>query len=114
MKLRIKALQIRVKAANGVFGCDFRFDDGLVLVRAENSTGKSACLMSILYALGLEGMLGPSHQVPLQAVLLTEITTDQGDERVIESFVRVEIEGEKGVATIKRMAAGQLNSQKLV
>lgn len=114
MKLRIRALQIRVQAENGLFGCDMTFPDGLVLLRAENSKGKSTCIMSILYALGLEGMLGPSHQAPLQPVLLSEIATDAGDQRVIESFVRVELEGQGGVATVKRTAAGDTTIQKRV
>jgi len=114
VKLRIRALQIRVKAESGLFGCDMKFPDGLVLLRAENSKGKSTCLMSILYALGLEGMLGASHQVPLQPVLLSEIATEEGDQRVIESYVRVEIEGLNGVATVKRTAAGNTSVQKRV
>ena len=114
MKLRVRALQIRVQAESGLFGCDLSFGDGLVLLRAENSKGKSTCLMSILYALGLEGMLGASHQIPLQPVLLNEITTDQGEQRVIQSYIRVEIEGQKGSATITRRAAGDSNVQKRV
>ena len=114
MKLRIRALQIRVRAENGLFGCDMDFPDGLVLLHAENSKGKSTCLMSILYALGLDGMLGASHQLPLQPVLLSEIGTDEGDQRVIESWVRVEIEGQNGVATVMRTAAGDTAIQKRV
>ncbi len=114
MKLRVRALQIRVRAENGLFGCDMTFPDGLVLLRAENSKGKSTCLMSILYALGLEGMLGASHQVPLQPVLLHEIGTDEGDQRVIDSYVRLEIEGEAGVVTAMRTAAGDSMVQKRI
>jgi hypothetical protein len=114
MKLRIRALQIRVEAENGLFGCDMTFPDGLVLLRAENSKGKSTCLMSILYALGLEGMLGASHQVPLQPVLLSEIGTDDGDDNVIGSYVRVEIEGQAGTVTVTRTVAGDTNVLKRV
>ena len=114
MKLRIRALQIRVRAENGLFGTDLTFPDGLVLLRAENSKGKSTCLMSILYALGLEGMLGASHQIPLQPVLVSEIGTDQGDRRVIESYVRVEIEGTNSVATVTRTVAGDTAVRKRI
>ncbi len=114
MKLRVRALQIRVRTENGLFGFDMTFPDGLVLLRAENSKGKSTCLMSILYALGLEGMLGASHQVPLQPVLLSEIATDDGDQRVIESYVRAEIEGKTGVVTLMRTVAGDTTTQKRV
>jgi hypothetical protein len=101
MKLRIRAIRIRITAENGLFGCDLAFEDGLVLLRADNTMGKSTCLMSILYALGLEGTLGPSQHPPLPPVLLSQIVTDEGAKNVIESSVRVEIEGMNGRVTVE-------------
>jgi hypothetical protein len=113
--LRIRRLQIRVRAENGLFGTDLAFPDGLVVLQADNTSGKSTCLMAILYALGLEGMLGPSHQPPLPPVMLTEISTDEGLQKVVESFVRVEIEGADGNrVTVQRQATGLLTARQRI
>jgi hypothetical protein len=63
--------------------------------------------MSILYGLGLEGMLGPVQQPPLPPAMLSEIAGNDGLQRVVDSFVRVEIEGAGGrIATVRRQVTG--------
>src|SRR5258707_721013 len=79
MSLRIRGLDLRVLTEKGLYGVQLSFGDGLVVLRAENSSGKSTCLMSILYALGLEGMLGPSHIPPLSEAMVRRITGQDGD-----------------------------------
>lgn len=113
--LRIRRLRIRVATEVGSFGTDIAFPNGLVVLRADNTSGKSTCLMSLLYGLGLEGMLGPIQHPPLPPAMLEEISTDKGLQRVIDSFVSLEIEGAGGrVATVRRQATGPLLSRQRI
>ena len=97
MSLRIRELEIRVATQNGVVGTNLSFSDGLNVIAAKNSRGKSTCLMSILYALGLEGMLGPSHTVPLTDAMQRTILIGGDEIPVLDSHVRLEIENHDGV-----------------
>jgi hypothetical protein len=73
------------------------FPDGLVVLWADNSMGKSTALKSILWALGFEAMLTASQSdIPLPPVMKSEIQTGNGVASVIESEVLLEIENGKG------------------
>ena len=92
MTIHLSHLRIRVVTDVGSFGVDLPFTDGLNIVRADNSAGKSTCVSSIVWALGLEGMLGPEHAVPLPHAMTTLIEDPSGTERtVIESYVMLEL-----------------------
>jgi hypothetical protein len=103
MRLRIRAIQLRVKTASTLCGADLRFEDGLVIIRADNSSGKSTVVQSMIYALGLEGMLSASHDVPLPHVMTDSIEIDAEKMSVVESGVAVEIENADGrIVTVFR------------
>jgi hypothetical protein len=91
----------------GPFGVDLALSPGLVVLRADNTSGKSTCLQGMVYALGLEGMLSPSRAVPLPHVATASLT-DESTRReldVLESFVMLEFENEAGsVASVRRYA----------
>ncbi len=94
--MRIRWLRIRVNTDKGLFGTDIPFDDGLVILRAENSTGKSTCLKAILVALGMEAMLTANREdLPLPPVLKDHVHTDDGDAKVIESDIFLEVENRR-------------------
>lgn len=107
MRLRLRQFELRAMTAAGPFGVRLPFDPGLVVLRADNSTGKSTCLQGIIYALGLEGMLNASRAIPLPHVA-TYSLTDEEDGRelgVLESYVMLEFENEAGqIATVRRYA----------
>lgn len=91
-------------------GADIIFNDGLVVLRAKNTSGKSTLVQSIIYVLGLEGMLSASHDVPLPHVMTDLIEVDGTELRVTESYVSLEIENAVGeVATVLRGIKGQRN-----
>jgi hypothetical protein len=95
--LRLRALALRVAADSGQFGADLRFGAGLNVLRADNSSGKSTCIMAILYGLGLEGMISASHQPPLPPVMTSELFgVDGRASSVLESQVMLEIENANG------------------
>ncbi len=73
------------------------FPDGLVVIWADNSMGKSTCVKSILVALGMEAMLTTSKsELPLPPAVQTRLESDDGEHLVLESEVFLEIENKNG------------------
>ena len=110
--LRIRHLFININTDKGVFGTRQNFADGLNVIRAENWAGKSQVVQSIMYALGMEGMQGPSHAVPLAHAMTDylDYKVDGKDARatVIDSTVSIEIENAKHeFLTVQRAIAGE-------
>lgn len=108
MKLKIERLKIVAATADGPFGTDVAFADGLNILRADNSSGKSTLANAILYGLGLEGMLGPSWPRPLKYALYERLTDDNNREHSVqESYVLLEISNDRGETwTLKRQVHG--------
>ncbi|MGX9240709.1 hypothetical protein ACWXVW_05260 [Pantoea dispersa] len=105
-KLNINRLVIKTDTYSGLFGADLRFFSGLNVISAENSFGKSTCIQSIIFALGLEGVLGPSRNNPLKSALTTKLR-DENDKEVLikETEVYLEISNELGdVITLLRQS----------
>jgi hypothetical protein len=116
VSLRIRQLKLIVGTANGDYGTDLKFGDGLVLLNVDNSRGKSTVLKSIVYALGLERMFGPVAQAPLPPAMVSTIREGDVEHAVISSWVFLEIENHRGqIVTIRRKVAGEnLDDWKLV
>lgn len=107
MSLRLRNIQIRVATEAGTVGADVEFKDGLNVIAAPNTSGKSTCVMAALYALGLEGMLGPTHNPPLADAVLTALMIDGKEVSVVGSQVRLQIENhEKKSLTLQRAIVG--------
>lgn len=107
MSLRIRQLHLRVQTGEGLYGTRIAFGNGLVLLRADNTMGKSTCVQAIIYALGLEKMLGPSSAIPLPHVMTTYLADGEKEISVLESEVLLEIENDKGeFLTIQRTVVG--------
>ena len=113
MKIELSRLRVRVVAGGKRFGADLSFTNGLNLVRAENSAGKSTCVNSIMWALGIEGILGPQHAVPLPHAMTSQIEAPDGTEHTVsESHVILEIRRSDGeYLTIRRQVAGDVNNR---
>jgi len=113
--LRIRGLALRVKTEFGVAGRTLEFDDGLNLLRADNTSGKSTALQAMIYALGLEGMLSPTRRVPLPHAMTDTISIDGRETKVLESFVMLEIANGAGeVITVERSVVDPLKDIRLV
>lgn len=78
--LKIKELEISVVTAGGTFSTLIPFKDGLNIIRANNSSGKSTCINAIAYGLGLEAILGPSRKRPFPKSLYEVIYKSKKDE----------------------------------
>lgn len=108
MSLRFRHLRLRAQTSSGLFGADVDFPDGLVLLRANNTMGKSTLVNAIAYALAIEQVFGPRKEIPLPPSMLSKLQDDHGNELdVLQSDVYLEIENGKGESlTIRRGAAG--------
>ncbi|WP_417724369.1 hypothetical protein [Salipiger sp.] len=88
---------------------DADFRGGLNVVWADNSSGKSTLMQSLLYALGFERSLGASLDVPLPFAMREEIREKVHDELlpVLQSFVAVTFDDDRGgLFSIKREVVG--------
>jgi hypothetical protein len=113
--LRIRKLELLAVTGVGNFGTTLNFTEGLNIISARNTSGKSTCVMSMLYALGLDGMLGPSQQPPLTDAMIRSIMEGDKEHPVIESRVRLEVENhEKKVLTVQRRVTGTTMERQLV
>jgi hypothetical protein len=103
---------MRVVTAKGTFGRTLRFPDGLTVLRAQNSAGKSSSIQAAIYALGLEGMLSASRGVPLPHAFTDYIEHDGERLPVISSEVFAEIENKIGArVTVQRAVAGERDTR---
>ncbi|WP_157910503.1 ATP-binding protein [Pseudofrankia sp. BMG5.36] len=96
-------------------GTSLDFSDGLNIIRADNSSGKSTCLQAIIYALGLEGMLSARREIPLPHAMTHAVDIDGLDFAVLESHVSLEIENDRGeVLTVRRAVKSDAVERSLV
>lgn len=105
MRLKIRSVRLVAKTKKKTFGTEFNFNsNGLNIIRAGNSTGKSTVYNSILYAMGLEILIGTSKYAPLTYVLTRHIEDEGVSLSIEESYVMLEVEnGDGKIKTIKRL-----------
>lgn len=106
MTLEIRYLKLRINTSDGPYGVEIPFTKGLFIIHADNTSGKSTCLQAIIYALGLEGMLSPSHDIPLPPVVTEALEFDGETHNVLESEVLIEISNGRDIITIRRPIKG--------
>lgn len=107
MKLCINAFRIALATNKGPFGTTATFHKGLNVIRAENTSGKSAIINGILYNLGLEILIGKRGIEATKPVLWKTGKYDGQEFKVTESFVELEIMNHSGeVVTVRRYVKG--------
>jgi len=116
MGFRLRALRIELATGDGPYGTQLIFAPGLNVLRGDNTSGKSTCLMAIIYALGLEGMISASRTAPFTPAMTTELFTPSLTMTpVVESRVTLEVENRAGdVLTIQRWVKHPRYRQNLV
>ncbi|SDP38079.1 hypothetical protein [Halobacillus aidingensis] len=111
MSLKVRKLKLVINSQSKTFGNIIHFDDGLNVLRADNSSGKSTCVQSILYALGLESMISASHKTPLPHAMTDSIDIHGVSYKVTNSEVYLEIEnGDNKILTVNRTVKGNNNN----
>lgn len=99
--MRLRRLVLKLMTDQGDHGATLDFPDGLVVLWADNSMGKSTCLKSIMWSLGLEAMLTTSQtDVPLPPAMKVELLSNAGPASVIESEVFLEIQNSKNESIV--------------
>lgn len=100
--IRLRHLRLRSFTVNDSYEADIGFHSGLNIIQAPNTSGKSTCLQAIIYVLGLERALGPQLAIPLPYAMRERIHSaeDQPYEMVLQSFVELEIENERGEVVV--------------
>lgn len=118
MNLKVRRLRLRVHTGQGLYGADIPFSHGLMVVRAENSRGKSTAVQSILFALGLERMITTQPTSALTSAMRDRLIYDpstKAETSVLSSHVTVEVEGLGGaIATVTRWVVGERVGANLV
>ncbi|TIS53199.1 MAG: hypothetical protein E5W91_32055 [Mesorhizobium sp.] len=112
--IRLRHLRLRSFTATRAFGADIPFEAGLNILQAPNTSGKSTCLQSIIYALGLERALGPQLSIPLPYAMREQIHEfkEEPYELVLQSYVELEIGNADGdVVVLHRDVVGGKNTK---
>ena len=111
--MRLLKLELLVNTLAEDFGVSLAFKKGLNVFWADNSMGKSTCVNSIIYALGLEAMLSTKKAPPIKRALLDVIEYKNGKSvSVTESTVSLVIENQfDEFITIKRTIKGEKDTK---
>ncbi|MEQ1541180.1 MAG: hypothetical protein ABL926_02900 [Novosphingobium sp.] len=112
--IRLRHLRLRSFTAERTFKADIPFGTGLNIIQAPNTSGKSTCLQAVIYVLGLERALGPQLAIPLPYAMRERIHSaeDQPYEMVLQSFVELEIENDRGeIIVLHRDVVGGKDSK---
>ncbi len=113
MTFKLRQLRLRALTEEGWYGANIGFVDGLNVLWADNTMGKSTCIQGMIYVLGLERMLSPRREIPLPHAMTSYLTTDSGKNvRVIESDVALEVENSVGtIVMVERPVISKLDNR---
>ena len=118
MNLKVRHLRLRANTGQGLYGADIPLSNGLMILRAENSRGKSTAVQSILFALGLERMITTRPTSALTSAMRDRLiyeASSKAETSVLSSHVTVEIEGCNGaIATVTRWVVDESVGPSLV
>jgi hypothetical protein len=112
--LKINAIKIEVNTSNGLFGAEYKFTEGLNIIRGNNSTGKSSLFQSIIYGLGFEELLGGKNEKTMQSALKDQVEFPRNTfHNITQSYIYVEIEN-KEIITLKRSVFSSIRKSQLI
>lgn len=112
--LHINALRLEINTTNGLYGTTMLFDNGLNIVRADNTSGKSTIFQSIIYALGFEELIGLKNEKTMQSVLKDTVIDGDNSYQVLQSSVSLEIFNGEETVTVKRSVVNEKRKPQLV
>lgn len=116
--LRINRLRVEINTANGVYGIDKSFQNGLNFIASfENTCGKSSVLAAIYYCLGFEQILGGAGGIGnkvLTSAFKTAIEGDRNSWIVTESGAYLEISNGSETRTIYRNIKSERKDNHLI
>lgn len=113
--LKIRAIKLRIMTEAGEFGFKFQFGRGLTILRGSNSSGKSTIFNCLIYAFGMEELIGGKGEKVLPYAVKDYFLHEEVRVYVIESEVLLEVEDSGGRAvTLRRAIRSSVRHSKLV
>ena len=116
--LKVNRLRVEIHTANGLYGIDKRFQDGLNFIDShENTCGKSSIVAAIYYCLGFEQIIGGTGGVGSKVLtsVFKSIIEDNGKPwRVTESGAYLEICNGNEIRTLYRNIKSEYKDNHLV
>lgn len=114
--MRVNRLKINVQTIDGNYEFDERFDKKVNFIASfDNTKGKSSCIESIYYCLGIEELIGGKCEKALKPVFRKVLLNKTRELKVIDSYFLLEIQNQESeVITIYRTANKDNFSSKLV
>ncbi|MEB0042649.1 ATP-binding protein [Pseudomonas sp. MH10] len=110
----IKAIKIDIQTDNGPFGFSTEFSRNLNIIRGRNSAGKSTIVHAIMYAMGMEELLGAQNENALTYALKDYLEHEELKYRILTSKVTIEIESNGKTITATRSIKEEGLSTKLI
>lgn len=111
----IRAIKLRAITEKGDFGFCFEFARNLTIIRGSNSSGKSTLINCLLYALGMEEIVGGKGEKVLNYAVKDYCEYEGRQVNLAASEVLLEIENTVGeVITLRRVIHDEARSNKLV
>lgn len=98
----------------GPFGLDVSFEGGLVVIRLDNTHGKSTCLNSIAYALGMEKGIGATNRFPFTPVMNKTLEFEGVNYDVVSSEVYLQISNGTKEYTLRRDVFGYQSNTDII
>lgn len=117
MSLKLRQIEIRIRTLQGMFGVRIHFDnEGLIVIRADNTSGKSTLVQALIFGLGLEAMLTANQQgLPLQYAITEKFLYDGHEVLVGESEVLIEMQNALGtIVTTQRPIISKSKKKALI
>ncbi|PFN68721.1 hypothetical protein [Bacillus cereus] len=114
-KLKINRLKITIETGEGLFGTEISLQNGFNILRARNTKGKSSSLNAILYALGIEELLGGKGAKTMKPVLKDKLLYSGKEIPILESKVQLEISNNRNdIITLTRWIKSSSIDDKLI
>ncbi|CAJ0773270.1 ATP-binding protein [Ralstonia chuxiongensis] len=111
----IRGVKLRAVTDQGEFGFAFEFARNLTIIRARNSSGKSTLFNSVLYALGMEELVGGKNERALPYAVKEHFEFEGNRIPVTASEILLEVENQFGrIVTLRRAIRDTARSTKLV
>lgn len=103
-QMKFNQLLVKISATdNNDYGYGITFGPGLNIIRGDNSSGKSTFVNSLIYALGMEEIIGAKGNASLPYALKDKFSVNNVDKKIVSSSVYLEIQNKQGkVITLKR------------